>query len=477
MKVWISVSIFLCLGCLGLQAATESEGLDAESVAPESAEGSKRLEEPEGQDPGAARETAFDHLSFLNGDALSGELVSADAEEGLAWAHPHVEEPIRFELAPLREVRFTGSFPDDALEGLARVRISNGDAYRGKILRMDEDSLLLDTPYAGEIEIAVPMIVSLHPQAPTPEVYSGPINLEEWTASRDAESTGWALRKKAFYYEGSSGESLGKRFEDLPDRAEIALDLAWRGNLQLYINLWADGLKNNNENYSVMLQRGYVRCYRNSRQHGRQDLGNTQVLSLQTTSEARIRLFLNREEKEVALMINGELVKKWVDYFEGEISGDVLQFQASGNIPLKIENLVIRKWDGSFGKEQKETAAAGRDLLILGNGDLFSGEVLSIADDTLRFKTDFAELPIPLDRIVEAKLAMAHRAEPRRLAGDVRLVFPSGERVTLKLASWKEGSFRGRSETTGEITLHTRFVSGLILNLYDERSETDEKAW
>ncbi|MFP4157588.1 MAG: hypothetical protein ACLFU4_08225 [Opitutales bacterium] len=477
MKVWLLLGIFVYLGYLGLQATTQSEKITAGSVEPDSAERADRFEGAEEESHFASRKTTFDRLSFLNGDVLSGLLVSADAEEGLAWVHPYVEEPIRFKLGPLREVKFKGPFPDDALEGLARVRIRNGDEYRGQILRMDEDSLFLDTPYAGEVEIAVPMIVSLHPQAAASEVYRGPIDLEVWTTSLDAENTGWALRKKALYYEGSSGESLGKRFEDIPDRAEIALDLAWRSDLQFTINFWADELKNSTENYSLMLQRGYVRCYRNSRQHGRQDLGNSRVQSLQAKSEARIRLFLNREEKELALMINDKLVKKWVDYFEGEVSGDVLQFLASGNIPVKIENLVIREWDGSFEKENEEKVIEDRDLLILGNGDQFSGEVLSISDDTLRFKTDFAELPIPLDRIVQVNLAMAHSAEPRRLAGDVRLVFPTRERVTLKLDSLTDGSFRGRSETTGEVMLRTRFVSGLILNPYDERHLTDDKAW
>lgn len=478
MKFWISLCVFVCPGFLRIPAQIQLEDLVMEEVNVEPPQGENGVEGPEGEDHGTSRREGrtSDQLSFLNGDALSGEMVSAEADEGLSWTHPHVKEPIRFAWAPLGEVKLKGPFPVGELEGLARVRISNGDEYRGRILSMDGETLRLETPYAGEVSLAVPMIVSLEPRATSAGIYRGPNDLEEWTASRSGEHTGWALRKNALYYEGNSNETLGRRFEDLPDRAEIAFDLAWRGNLRFYVNLWAEDTKNNNESYSVMLQNGYVRCYRHSNDHGRQDLGNAQVQSLSRLSEARVRLLLNREAKELTLIINGELVKRWKDHFDGEIAGDALQFRASGNTPVKIEHLVVRKWDGNFGEEEGPNAE-DVDLLILGNGDLFSGEVLGIANEILRFKTDFAELPIPLDRIAEVDLAMADRAEPRRRAGDVRVVFPTEERVTLELASWKEGRLRGRSETTGEVTLQTRFVSRLTLNPYEERGESDDEAW
>lgn len=477
MKTRLAIGILACMGVYSLPAQIQLQDLVVEAEeAADAALDDERIEGPRGGDHGTPPAPVSETLTFLNGDFLTGELISADAAGGVTWRHPHAKDPIRFGLEALQEVALKGPFPTRELEGLSRVRLSNGDEYRGRILSMDRETLRLESPYAGEISLAVPMIVSLQPRATASGIYEGPNNREEWTSSRGGKNTQWKFLKNALYYDGSSNESLGREIEDLPDQAEIAFDLAWRGNVQFYVMLWADDPKKVKDHYQIMLQHGYVRCYRHSNDHGRNDLGNTQFRSLRSLADARVRLLLNREAKEITLLINGELVKKWTDHFDGEISGDSLVFRSQGNTPMKIENLVVRQWDGSLDEENGKSAGE-RDLLVLGNGDLFSGQVVDIVNEVMRFKTDFAELPVPLDRIAALELAMEERAEPRRRAEDVQLVFPTEERITLALNSWKNGRFQGRSETTGDINLETRFVSQLILNPYDERRDSDDEAW
>jgi hypothetical protein len=257
---------------------------------------------------------------------------------------------------------------------------------------------------------------------------------------------------------------------------EIRFDLAWRGNLQFYLMFWADDPQNTQSNYTLMLQHSYVRLYRHSTTHGGSDLGNMHVQRLQTLAETQVQLLLNRKQKEIYLILDGELIKRWTDSFEGEITGDALLMRVAGNTPTRIRNFTVRNWDGKFDRMQEERAVE-QDILMLTNGDTFSGKLVRVEKNEMRFQTDFAELPVPLDRISLLELARADRELPAPRDGDVYVCFPTEERITLELDRWQEGEVTGTSEVAGEVRLQSRFISQLQFNPYAEERAREEDAW
>jgi len=469
----------LCSPFLWAQIQIEMADVVVEEAEAADAENAEGVEAPESRDHGsgdAAKGPESDRLFLLNDDRVSGELVRMDAETGVTWAHPDVEGPVVFGLENLGYVEFSGSFAGDPLESLTRVELTNGDAYRGTVVRMTAEELVLDTPYAGEITLAPSMVRKLEPRSGSLALYEGPGGADEWIVNKNHGQGHWKYRKGALYSDNHN-QVAGLALDDFPDKASIEFDLAWRGNPQIHIVVWSQSTTDANEDgYAVMLQNSYVRCYRYSNQRGRQDLGNSHFDMLRQINQARVRLLLNRKEKEIMLFLNGEMVKTWRDQVDGKIVGDAVLLQSSTNSPMKVENMVIREWDGEL-TQSEDKAAGDQDLLMLTNGDKFSGSLLGIEAGLFRFKNDFADFEVPVDRVDRVNLAPDTRMEPRLNAGDARVRFPTGEEVTLKVGVVGDGVLTGSAEATGEVTLRTEFVTRLTFNPYDERHEKDEDTW
>ncbi|GEM_PF-886167 len=478
MKFYHYLGIAFFGGSTLLYGQIQLEGLVIEEPADEnSAQAEPVVEAPKGHDHGQRKPGAVaDRLTFLNGDTLHGTLKTI-GEEGVTWGHTDVKDSILFGPSNVREVKLKGPFPEQELGALTRVSLTNGDDYRGKVLSMDSETLMLDTPYGGRISLASAMIQSLSPTAESRSLYQGPNGMDDFIISQNHGNMGWEYKNNSLYYKGNTNEMLGLPLPNFPDMASIEFDIEWRGNLQFYMMFWAQDPKNQNECYTIMLQSHYIRCYRQSNKHGRNELGNANLNHRRhNLGKSSLRLLLNREEKEMYLFMNGEMIKKWTDQFDGKVSGDAFAFRALGNSPMKLNNMVIREWDGKIETERQGEAGAN-DMLLLTNGDTFSGKVIGIQDNVLRFETDFAELPIPINRVNTLTFAQATRAEPRRRATDVRVYFPNEERITLSLQRWAEGNMTGRSETTGDVALESRFVSRVVMNPYDERNKDQEDEW
>lgn len=468
-----------CLIPLGLPVALFAQIPldDLVEIVAERPEAAGGVEAPETRGHGqAGTRLDTDRLHFLNGDRLSGDLLRIDTETGLVWRHPDAAEPVSFGLDNLKRVEFRRDAGGAPLAQLTRVTLTNGDQYRGTILRMDASTLLLDTPYAGDVTVRAAMIESIRPDSESLAVYEGPNSLEEWVV-HDKGNGGWTYKNQALYAD-KHNQIVGLDFETFPDLASVEFDLAWRGNPQLNLHFWSETVKKpGQETYTLMIQNSYVRLYRNSNKRGRDDLGNTNVNQLRNLGDARVKLLLNREAKEILMFLNGEMVKSWKDPVKGDVDDDAFLLQSSGNSPMKISNIRIGAWNGKL-ENGTEESNERQDLLRLNNGDKFSGTLAEIEAGVFRFQTDFASFDIPVDRVDEIRFGNATRETPRLRERDALFYFTTGEHVTLDLASLENGSLSGSSEAVGTISVRADFLREMTLNPYDERREDEEDgAW
>lgn len=417
-----------------------------------------------------------DVLQFLNGDRLSGELIGIDAEEGLRWKHPDAEEELSFRLDNLKNLTFRDSGEaEEELLSLPRIELTNGDQYRGRILAMDAETLTLESPLGGRMNIQSTMVRSFRPRVESSMLFSGPNSLEEWTQNQRG-GNGWEFKREAMY-SNQHNQIAGIKIEDLPDRVAVEMLVEWKGNVNMQIGFWGQDLNNINQNcYTLWIQNGYLRCYRNYDKIGRNDLGNAQVRDEMSDGQLEVRLLLNREKKEVTVLFDGSLVARWNDSFDGRIVGDGLLLGSMGNSPTRVSRIRVRKWDGEFDLEAPEKPG-DLDELITNNGDMFAGKVLKISSGLLYFQNEFAEFQVPLERIEELTLARNTRSTPRLQTGDVEIMFPNKERITLQLKKLDSASFLGFSEATGEVKLRRNYFSALKLNPYDERHLEEEEDW
>ncbi|MGA0334004.1 MAG: hypothetical protein ACO3NW_08615, partial [Kiritimatiellia bacterium] len=287
---------------------------------------------------------------------------------------------------------------------------------------------------------------------------------------------GWEFKREAMY-SNQHNQIAGIKIEDLPDRVAVEMLVEWKGNVNMQIGFWGQDLNNINQNcYTLWIQNGYLRCYRNYDKIGRNDLGNAQVRDEMSDGQLEVRLLLNREKKEVTVLFDGSLVARWNDSFDGRIVGDGLLLGSMGNSPTRVSRIRVREWDGEFDLEAPEKPG-DLDELITNNGDMFAGKVLKISSGLLYFQNEFAEFQVPLERIEELTLARNTRSTPRLQTGDVEIMFPNKERITLQLKKLDSASFLGFSEATGEVKLRRNYFSALKLNPYDERHLEEEEDW
>jgi hypothetical protein len=415
-------------------------------------------------------------VRFRNGDLLHGALVGLNARDGLTWQRDDARTALGFQLANLAEVTLANT--ESGRPGKrAVVTLTNGDSLAGDLVSATKETVELQTASAGLVKLQRAMIASLRPGAETGAVvYRGPNNLNEW-AVRGGNTQGWTFRKGALVGVPGGGNNIGCDVK-LPDVAAIELEVAWQNYLQFFMFFAVDNVENyyNSDYYalqvsgsSVYLQRGRPGT------GGRQLEGNVECPQLRQRGSARITVLVNRPKSEVAVLVNGALVKQWKDPDDFTGKGTRIGFNPQGN-PMRISSIAVSQWDGRIetggGKPPED-----QDLLRLANMDKLSGKLESIRAGQAAFATSYATMQIPLERIEEIQLATKERAKPRRQNLDVLALLTDGGQVTLALDKLDDKALTGTGEAFGNITITRGALSGLRFNIYEPKKTADDDDW
>jgi hypothetical protein len=414
-----------------------------------------------------------DKLEFLNGDVLSGRLITL-TPESLVWSHGDVETDIQFAPKNVRDIGLHTPVPVAAAADEVTVGLTNGDTLRGKVVEMGADTLVLDTTYAGQLTVRSKMVASMRPSKPVGEVfYSGPNSMEEWVRGNNQDA--WEFRNGALYSRQGNG-SIGKDVK-LPDRARIDFDLAWQGQAYLTVSLFSEQLESYyGPGYQLSLQGNYVSLNRRTKGSSN-GLGGHHAPVLSSKRKAEVSIRVDRKGKTVALLMDGTMVHQWQDPVGLDAGGGGIVFYVNRNLH-RIRNLRVLPWDGKIeqasDREEEEEAASAEDQVQFANGDKVTGELLSIKNNEVTVKSPYAELKIPLERIVLISFREEDRERARRNAGDVQGVFRNGGQATMALTELKGGVLRGESENFGKAEFQIGAFASLRVNIYDERQEAKE---
>ena len=104
--------------------------------------------------------------------------------------------------------------------------------------------------------------------------------------------------------------------KDLPDRTSIEFDVEWASYLNLYVNIFTDGLNSYSScnAYSLRLNQTYAYLYRYSRTRGSQRVGSNIRINLTSLkNRATITLKVDKKSNIIALYVNGKFTTKWKD--------------------------------------------------------------------------------------------------------------------------------------------------------------------
>lgn len=426
--------------------------------------------------PTPATNTSAHAIAFTNGDVLLGRLESIDSQGGVRWRHPDALAPIQFSPGSVADIRFAEPAATPVVcSNRALVKLTNLDELEGGLRSLDDKELVLETSYAGMLRIPrsrVQTILPLSQRLAT--VFEGPESIEGWTIGQVNVVAGkagqWRYFNGAFY--AREAASVARDIK-LPESASLEFDIEWRGRLNLAVALYTDymhpvslgDLQNQPDFggfYSLQIHDQLASLlFVTKREPAPRQLGQAIVPVLAQKNRARIAVKCSRVSPQISLLVDGAIVRQWVDTegFGAEGTGIRLVHQGQGMI--RLSNLRATEWDGRFEEPAPARADGKSDLVLLVNSDRVAGELKEIRDGRLALKAGASALNIPLNRVSQIELAGDKQTRDAAPKDSVRAWFTQRGSVTFSLEKWDERGAVANSPNFGGATFDPRAFSRL----------------
>jgi len=424
---------------------------------------------------GQTNEPKPDLLRFTNGDQLHGEFQGMAAGPRLIWKRTDLNQPMEIAPSQVRQVVLNGARPVKPLGSLAHVALVNGDKIPGVLKSLDEEAVVVDTSFGGEIRIPKDQVGMI---APSPLggrlVYHGPFTSDEWIMTTltnpdglkpeakggeekkapdkaDNQDPGrWGFSGSAWYWQSPKLGTALIRKEGMPDRAILRFNVAWKMRMSLTFAFHADfkrpELKPDEPMPNPMANQFapndpsyYARLFGNSYivnmngnsvvlyRTGFDEAGKPLLEAIRATSynarfaeadNATVELRCNRLTGEISLFINDEFVNQWSEGGEKADAGSYagkgsgFGFIAQGpGAPIRISEILLAEWNG-MPDSARSLQVDDQDIVLLANGtDRFSGKVTGFKDGAILLDGKYGGFRLPLDELAEIRFAKNHLAK------------------------------------------------------------------
>ncbi len=377
-----------------------------------------------------------DKLEFLNGDVLRGKILGIKGN--VEFYSELLKSNININSSGIYKINFDSVIKTrtNAL-GNSVVGLTSGDSFSANFISLDSDKLNIETWFCGRISIPRQRLKSLIPSSGASLIYDGPNGMDGWTIHNpgyfvnviapgarqgvvaNQPQAPWIFTNNAFY---SVGQGAIGRFFELPEKISIDFDISWYGNLGFSIFFFSDTISPYVSSSYMMLftyRAAYLHRRGNVSGMGVTVLGSVEIPELAKDSKANISIKVDKDQKIIALFVNGKFLQAWKDENDFVSNGKAIVLNQQSVAKLKISNIRITRWDGRIEDTQANTNKITSDIVKLANKDVIEGKVVSITNNLLTIQTDYAKLDIPLDRISSINFADIKQDET---AKDVQLV-------------------------------------------------------
>ena len=399
-----------------------------------------------------------DLLVYRDGDRLRGRLLEI-ADAALSWDRNDLKAPIKTQLERLRALTLGGE--TKSLAQGSFVQLTNGDGLAGTIVGLSEQTLTLDTPYAGRLEIPRAMLARLSALKGEGTRRVDLLRLSAWTKhsgtwdDKNGKLTGQsgAVSRNLFNMDVASIRCLVTWTGSRPDFSLILFSLADNYGAEGY-NLYFNGAQ-------VLLQQGI-----------NNNMGAAQFRA-PATRKMRVEVLVQKGQGRVVLKVDGRQVADWTTGYQAQ--GAALTLCANSEGQTSFEDLEVFR--GAPRAEEAPAAEVSEDKtdrLVFARSSQLAGRTLGIAEGKLQFKSDYGVLAVPLSELSLLTFAGADAQRARRNKGDVQLFFASGERLTLKLDGIRGGQVSGASENFGAHQFDLTYFRGMRFNIYEKEAEGEE---
>ena len=455
-----------------------------------------------GVQPGSRRNIEAVYLQ--NGDIISGKFVGIDPKDGLLWEHPNIKPAMKIDPASVARITFAQR---PAAAGpkrqTSRVELNNGDKLAGDLFELNAQRLVLKTWYGGDLVLNRAALQTVVPgEEILGALYDGPTDAKDWEFSNAhaannavlpanlpaehlgrirAQSSGTFQYKDGGFESTGVGAQVGRNFE-LPDKVNIEFDMEWTTTMSLFVNLYTDQIKSTDQGntYSLRLSQNNAWLYKYERGDNfsrSSHVGTAAQYNLNTQLGARpmahVSIRVDKQQKTIALVLNGQFINKWTDTGNFAGKGKAIVFSTRTTYPVRLSAIRLSQWDGRLpGKVEAAGGNEKEDFVRLANSDTLSGNLLGIKEGKMNFKTPFADdLPIPLNRVSIIRFAKVD-APIAAIKNPVRITLKNQGQITCTLKEWKGGKVQLTSPTLGEATFDASAIESLEFNVNTTTAQT-----
>lgn len=444
----------------------------------------------------SAAEESGSTVRFSNGDQLGGDLGALSIDH-LEWKSSVLEQPASFLLDKVLDMELPGEQPLNDSRHEASITLMNGDLVRGQLAGVSEQTIELDTWFAGRLKFNRLMVSDIKIEERPDLIYRGPTGLDGW---KRTEPLAWTFQNSGFR---STRAGSIARDVNLPDVCSVAFDLTWRNSVSFNLVLFSNDLATERPStgYQLTFQQRSI-SFRNCK--NQKFLGHTpNAVALQEGEKARIEVKASLKTGKVCVFIDGQLVDQpWIDPDVAKLSiGRGIHFVSMKSSPLQVSRIEVGAWDGEVeqivdpqlqgglgaqfawgvggggvrllggrGEEAEEPPAPEKpsgQRMELRNGDSIAGEVKSIDQGMITVKTPFRDVKLPIEALRSVALKPVDLERCKRENGDVRAWFPDGSSIVFRMDAVDGGVITGYSQNFGVAKFRLEAFSRIEFNIYN----------
>ncbi len=433
-------------------------------------------------------------VRFANNDVLTGSPETITPER-LLWNSPLLGRPSSFFTNKILDISLTPTLPEETYDHETTVTLTNGDTIRGQLASVTDETVSLDTWFAGRMNFNRLMVSGVKVEQRAAFLFRGPTGMDGWQQAADPPV--WNYQRSAFRSSGSGGIA---RANLLPDDCSISFDTAWRGDsIRLRVIVFSDDATTDNPSagYELSFQRGSIHL-RNCKTQS--FIGSAQSRVLMESDKARIEIRASAKNNRVGLFINDQIIEVWNDPDAGQAQpGRGLHFISGSTLPLRVSNIGVAEWDGvldqmpepragldrrrdifGMGTDEEATPAAEEKpdeiRMELANGDSLAGEVSAIHDGIITVNSPLGEIKLPVSRLRTVTLKPVEAERSKRRNGDIRAWFHDGSSIVFNLESSDDETLTGSSQNFGTATFRTAAFNRIEFNIYSPEFEDLRRA-
>ncbi len=417
-----------------------------------------------------------DRLRFINGDSLSGEIVSIATDEGLVrWEAPNLRGPVDAAMRGISGIELGSGKAPGVEKKEAEIELSNGDSFCGAIFSLDKDVLLLDTCYAGRLSLKRKMIRRISPGSSQSLLYAGPGDASEWRRPKNSRGGEFCVKDAALTL---SNSAMVYRDVKLPGMSRIDFSVTLSFDNRGFRFFFHGGdFERGYDAYCLNVSSNYIQLERYSENNGSQDIWSMNLERESRAKTARYTVLADSKKKSVMVMLDGKMLRQCVDEKGGFARGGCIAFQNQSGSTMHVRGIMVSEWNGSIPKEtlEDDVEKTAHDSVDFANGDRASGRIKGIVDGKVEVETDFATLSVPLDKVRIMELSTVSMEKARLNKNDAVFSFRNGGRFTMDMSGLSGGRAKGRSENFGEAEFNVAVFRSIRLNLYDGRADSKEE--